>query len=232
MSKQEDESKHTSRRNFTKSMAAAIAIVPFGASRISVQGKMTQEDIAKLGKTGAGQKRGIVVDDSPITVGGGGGGGEDVPKKFRQSGMPAYVYLEKLQDYPDTTGGGPKKKIFRNDDFVMKSITVVINTDAFDLSSLLTDDGACKIKVNLKGGGDHELIIFCNLNETGMNGMGVKFHTGKYLRDSEEPVYLNRDSYSTNFIKSLSVITNLGSFERQGLTAGNMVGIKVGLQRR
>ena len=231
MSKQEDESQNTSRRNFTKSIAAAIAMVPLGASLVSVHGKTTKKDIAKLGTTGAGQKSGTVVDDSPITVGG-GGGGENLPKKFRQSGMPAYVYIEKPHDYHDKTGGSQRKKIFRNDDFVMQSIWVAINRDTFNLSSLLTADGTCKIKVKLKGGSDHELVVFCNLNETGMSGMGVKVHTGKFEPDEEVELHKNTVDYSINYIQSLSVITNLGSFERQGLTANDMVGIRVGLLQR
>lgn len=226
MPKQEEESKSTSRRSFAKSIATAIAMVPFVAPRTSAQGEMLTQHIPTRRRTAVSQKPGTVVDDSPITVG--GGGGSHLPKKFRDF-RHSYVYIEKPEHYHDKTLGGPKKKLFRNDDFVMRSIIVWLNGIEFNLSSLLTADGTCKITVSLVGGADHELIIFCNWNKPGMNGMGVKFHTGKYPPNSEYDMHPNPSPYETNYIEKISVITDVGSFERQGLTNTDMVEIRVGL---
>ena len=144
----------------------------------------------------------------PITVGGGGN------RRIHGRLLTKPVAIEfRDGSYPDP-GGTKKFKTYASPFAAMKFLVVYINGTPFDLTSIVPNPlvGNCTVTIQAKGGPEKIVIE--------SNKFRVTFHTGKYPPETGNK---HESPDSANFIKSVSVDSPLGSFERKGLTAADAV---------
>ena len=149
----------------------------------------------------------------PITLG--GGGGKKLKGKRTKTTRAVFIDFDGTT-YPDP-GGTLKKKLFEHKFSAnMKSLIVKINGHASDLTTLVPDpvNGDCTVTIKCKG--DAEKI------EVGSNPISVKLHTGKYPPEAGNH---HQSGDHTNFIKSVTVDSPLGSFERKNLTEDDIIDV-------
>lgn len=149
----------------------------------------------------------------PITVGGGGN------RRIHGRLVTNPVALDFDAGSFPNTGGIGNVQTFAHALANMKSLVVYINGTPINLTPIVSDPlvGPCQVIIKAKGNAEQITID--------SNKLSVTFDIGKYPpKAGNNAKHESQDL--TNFIKSVSVNSPLGSFEKKKLTAADVVLVK------